>query len=142
MEELGLAKVLDGVVISGTVGFRKRNPKIIEMVRNYYPEVKNHEMFMIGDSIIECAHNAGMRSIYYAYNPKDKSANYKSLPTCLPDFTILDFRQLPYILEVMNKDAKYLENQKYIQDYRSHLKELPSGQRIRVGLLQDGDGTN
>ena len=62
-----------------------------------------------------------------------------------PDFSILDFRQLRYAIEVMNKDLAecITPNQAaFNREYRFNEKVigmLPSQKRIKVGLLIDGD---
>ncbi len=61
-----------------------------------------------------------------------------------PDFSILDFRQLQSVIEVMNEDVKFIDSKDvdFQNHYRTHINELPSSKRIKVGLLQDDDGIN
>ena len=76
LEALGVNELFDGIFISGFIGCRKPNPSIIANIKQEYPYIKNHEIFLVGDSIINdisIAHMAGIRSIYFAYKPKNKS---------------------------------------------------------------------
>eukprot|EP00347_Sterkiella_histriomuscorum_P013735 403363567 len=141
-------EIFDDFVVSGDVSFRKPDPEILKIIFRKYPDVKPFESVVIGDSIgkdIVCGHLAGTRSIQIVYSQSNKAKNYKKIEEGhVPDFTILDLRQISYILDVMNEDANFLnqQNQDYQDTYRQHLKVLPSQNRIKVGLLQDGDGIN
>ena len=103
---------------------------------------------MIGDQIdrdVQCAHNSGVRSIFYAANTEYTETNYENIgKRVIPDFSIIDFRQLPFVIEEINRDIQFLDAQKdeIRLNYRQYIKDLPSSQRIKVGLLQDGDGQN
>lgn len=85
--------------------------------------------------------------MYFGYAPFNKEANAKALNLGhVPHFSILDFRQLPFLLSVMNEDARFINEQSdtFQDEYRhaENFRRLPSSKRIRVGLLQDGDGIN
>ena len=115
LESLGfnIEGLFDAFIVSGDYGVRKPNPDLIQIVKDKFPEIQNHEMFIIGDQIdrdIACGHLAGIRSVFFAYRPYNPAANYKAFALGEhPDFSILDFRQLPYILEIMNHDVKFIE---------------------------------
>ena len=94
------------------------------------------------DKDVACANLAGVRSVFYGVHAQNKEANCKAIAHGhVPQFSILDLRQLPMIVKVMDADIKYL-NEKGLQYSHETLKSLPSAQRRRIGLLQDGDGAN
>lgn len=105
-------------------------------------------MFIVGNKLdrsLACGLAAGIRTVYLQNEPRHDHSNAKALSHGFhPDFTILDLRQIPYILEVMRADVQFIEQMQSggVQgyQYRQHMKELPSSKRIRVGLLIDGDG--
>ena len=153
-EQLGgfkVEEIFDAFIVSGDVGVRKPNVEILKILLSKFPEVKPHEAFMIGDQLdrdIICAHLASVRSIFYGVAPYNRQANAKALSHGhAPHFSILDFRQLPKIVKLLDEDAKFinsLNSQKFESEYRipENYSQLPSSKRIRVGLLQDGDGAN
>lgn len=85
--------------------------------------------------------------MYFGLAPFNREANAKALSIGhVPQFSLLDFRQLPFLLFVLAADADFINQQSetFQQEYRTpeHYKQLPSAKRVRVGLLQDGDGVN
>jgi len=100
--------------------------------------VRPHEAFLVGDRLdkdVASAHEAGVRSVFYGVHATAKEANCRAIAhSHAPHFSILDLRQLPLIVKVMDADVKYLNDAGL--DYGSEsLKSLPSAQRLRVGLL-------
>jgi hypothetical protein len=61
------------------------------------------------DRCLSCGHLNGIRTVYLTNVGKDhRFANCRALALgqhARPDFSVLDFRQLRYTLEVMNKDV-------------------------------------
>jgi len=58
-----------------------------------------------------CANLAGVRSVYFGYAPYNRQANFKALSHGhVPDFSLLDFRQLPNIVKVMDEDVKFIRD--------------------------------
>ncbi len=150
-EGLKVEELFDAFIVSGNVGIRKPNPEIMRLVLSHFPGVKPHEAFIIGDQIdrdIVCAHLASVRSVFFGLAPFNREANARSLSHGhIPNFSILDFRQLPLVIKVLDEDAKFINAQnssKFESEYRvpENFKLLPSSKRLRVGLLQDGDGAN
>ncbi|CDW86356.1 inositol-tetrakisphosphate 1-kinase [Stylonychia lemnae] len=142
-------ELFDCFITSGEVGFRKPDPQILQFILDRYPQVQNHEIVYIGDSLakdILCAHRAGIRSIFMSYCPSNVKQNYQSLASgIIPDFTIVDMRSLPSIFKIMDDDVAFIQSlgdPQIIKSYRDILQQLPSQNRMRVGLLQDGDGVN
>ena len=116
MEELMGCKVeeiFDAFIISSEVGIRKPNPEILNIVLSHFPGVKPHETLMVGDAIgadVLCAHLVGFRSVYFGLVPYSKKHNYEALREGIkPDFSMIDFRQLPHMVKVMNEDVKFIE---------------------------------
>ena len=76
-------------------------------------DIKCFEIVYVGDSIAKdvlSANQASIRSIHMAYIPADKKSKYEMLEKgIVPDFSILDLRQIPYILEVLKEDIKYIQ---------------------------------
>ena len=60
------------------------------------------------DKCLSCGHLNGMRTVYLSNVANHRHANCHALALgqhARPDFSVLDFRQLRYTLEVMNKDV-------------------------------------
>lgn len=140
-----LPDLFDAFVASGDVGHRKPSVEILSQVLAKFPGVKPHEAFLVGDQLdkdVACAHMAGVRSVFYGVHASNREANCKAIAHGhAPQFSILDLRQLPMIVKVMDADVKYLQ-EKGLEYSHETLKGLPSAQRPRIGLLQDGDGAN
>lgn len=96
IEPLKVDDLFDAFIISGDVGVRKPNPEILKLVLSRFPDVRPHEAFIVGDQIdrdVACAHDSGIRSVYFGVAPYNREANYKALGHgCIPDFSILDLR--------------------------------------------------
>jgi len=135
------------VVSADVGGIKMPNPEFILKILQKFPHVKPHEAFIVGDKINRClaaGHMAGIRTVYFSNIPQHRDANCKAMAHgAHPDFSILDFRQIPYIIEVMQKDCEKI-GELGIQDgtYRKPeiYRTLPSAHRIKVGLLIDGNG--
>ena len=109
LEQLGkvnIYELFDAFIVSGDVGVRKPNPEILKITLEKFPGVRPHEAFLMGDQIdrdVVCAHLVGVRSIYFGLAPYNPEANFKALAHGhIPDFSVLDFSQLPGIVKVLD----------------------------------------
>lgn len=114
-ESLGIKvnEIFDAFIVSAEHGVRKPNPAVLDIVKNKFPDIKPYEMVMIGDQMdrdIECAHRSNIRSIYMAYCPENLTNDEKALGKGeLPDFHMIDLRQVEFLLKIMDKDVKFIE---------------------------------
>lgn len=74
--------------------------------------------FMVGDQLskcLACAHQSGLRTVYLSNVPNHRHANCHALALGghRPDFSILDFRQLRYCIQIMNKDVEHVSGGVY-----------------------------
>lgn len=88
----------------------------MRLVLSHFPGVKPHEAFIVGDQIdrdVVCAHLVSVRSVFFGLAPYNREANTRSLAHGhIPDFSILDFRQLPMVVKVLDADATFINEQK------------------------------
>lgn len=137
--------LFDALIASRDIGHQKASEDVLRHVLTQFPGVKPHEAFLMGDQLdkdVACANVAGVRSVFYGVHAANKDANCKAISHGhVPQFSILDLRQLPKIVKVMDADIKYLQ-EAGLEYSPETLKTLPSAKRLRVGLLQDGDGAN
>ena len=110
--DIKVSELFDAFIVSGDVGVRKPNPVILKIVLDKFPGVKPYEAFLIGDQIdrdVICAHLAGIRTVYFGLSPYNAQANFKALSHGhAPHFSILDFRQLPDVIKVLDDDATFI----------------------------------
>jgi FMN phosphatase YigB (HAD superfamily) len=105
---------------------------LAETLKKYGLTDTPYQAFMVGDQLTKClasAHACGLRRVYFSNVPQHRTKNCHALAmgTPAPDFSILDFRQLRYLVPLMDADAKAM------------IAPLPSQKRIKVGLLIDGN---
>ena len=106
--------IFDEFLVSADLdGLRMPNPLFMQKILERFPGVAPHEVFLVGDQIdrdISSAHLAGMRTVFFSNVPSSRHANCMALAHGCPhpDFSILDFRQLRYVVEVLNKDMEYI----------------------------------
>lgn len=140
VHQCGLDHFFDAAIVSSEVGVRKPNPEILNLLKTQYPQFRDYQICIIGDMIdrdILCGKNANVRTLWFTQKQFDPAVNYKKLKECEPDFTFSQYAQLPGIVELMLKDAEYLEEQKeeVQKNYKSpeNYRNLPSQQLLRVG---------
>lgn len=91
-----MSELFDDFVTSQDLsGVRMPNPEFIRHVLTRYPDVAQHEAFLVGDKIdrsLSAAKEAGIRTVLYANCSENRESNNKSLSHGLhPDFTIWEF---------------------------------------------------
>ena len=139
IKQCGLDSYFDITIVSSEVGIRKPNPEILGLIKTQYPQFKDYQICMIGDMLdrdILCGRNANVRTLWFTQKQLDAVVNYKNLKEIKPDFTFSQYAQLPGLVEIMLKDAEYLEEQteEIQRNYRSseNYNKLPSQRLLKV----------
>jgi FMN phosphatase YigB (HAD superfamily) len=139
VKQCGLDSYFDLTIVSSEVGIRKPNSEILGLIKSKYPQFKDYQICIIGDMIdrdILCGRNANVRTLWFTQKQFDAAVNYKKLKEIKPDFTFSQYAQLPGLLEIMLKDAEYLEGQTedVQRNYRSleNYGKLPSQRLLKV----------
>jgi len=94
-------------------GKRMPDPEFIRNVLASFPDVALHEAFLVGDKLdrsLASGKGAGIRTVLYASCKHNRETNCKALAHGHhPDFTILDYTQIQYVLEVMARDTHFIK---------------------------------
>ena len=99
IQDSGLGKYLDEIVIAGDIGIRKPEPQIFNIVLSRIG-VKNDEAIMVGNSLdsdIIGAQEAGIQTVWLN---RDKEKNQSDIK---PDYEISSFSELEFILNDLVK---------------------------------------
>jgi putative hydrolase of the HAD superfamily len=99
IDQAHLRPWLDPIVISANVGVRKPNPRIFQIVLDYW-QLPPDRVVMVGDMLgadVLGAHNARMRAIW-ATMQTEREANAAHINTIVPDASIASLSELPELL--------------------------------------------
>lgn len=111
LEKLGLTKLLDKVVVSDDVKWRKPHPKIFKEFLGSF-DAKPEEVVFIGDSIVHDAYgakNAGFKTILITGGPNsriDHRITCYDAKRAEPDFRIPSIEDVPEVLNELEKDKR------------------------------------
>ncbi len=104
IDNAGLRRWFDPILVSAAVGVRKPNPRIFEMALTQWG-LAPAEAAMVGDTLgadVLGAQMAGLRSVWLA-SRADAPANAAHRHTIQPDATIYDLGELPAALEALER---------------------------------------
>lgn len=96
LNQCGLAKYFNPIIISGDYGFRKPNSRLFKMAIDHF-QVDPANMIFVGNDMyhdVTGAKQAGMKSIYFASGiGETKSSGYE------PDYIVRQFSEIPAAIE-------------------------------------------
>ena len=109
LKKLGLLDLFDVVVISGAVGLRKPDPKIVEKTMELM-DVK--KAVVIGDKLThdgKCANKAGVPFLWMRLKPSGQPGNIKAINNSSISYksAIISLNQIPKEIELINVKSRF-----------------------------------
>ena len=100
LEAAGLGELMDAVLISDAVGFRKPAPEIFRATLDAL-QVEPGELLHVGDRLgadVAGAAALGIRTVWIVRRVQDSEAALAARPESAPDFQISDLAELPALV--------------------------------------------